>query len=250
LSVAASLLQSDRTTPGARPERRQVGDWVLRRLYEGIFNGEYAAGQSLSEAELCAQLGVSRQPVREALRQLEADGLIATSAGNGARAVVAFNRDHLIELYEVRSALEALTSRRAATLITEAQLKELGQLRVEFEESLESEYDATPDFRFHQVVAEASGMPQVTSFLVTVWIKTWALLNQLDIAGTYPTASDRSGAWDDRAEVMAALRARDGEAAAAAAEKHIRHRMEDILDALDSGRGTFRLPERTRPPKQ
>lgn len=106
---------------------------------------------------------------------------------------------------------------------------------------LTENYDATPDFRFHQIVAAASGMPQLSSFLVTVWIKTWALLNQLDIAGTYPSALDRTGAWDDRMELLAALRSGDSEAAAGAAERHVRHRMEDILSALDSGRGTFRL---------
>ena len=85
-------------------------------------------------------------------------------------------------------------------------------------------------------------MPQLASFLVTVWIKTWALLNQLDIAGTYPNAMDRAVAWEDRMPLLDALRAGDSEAAASSAERHVRNRMNDILTALDSGRGTFRLP--------
>ena len=155
---------------------------------------------------------------------------------------VAFDRHHLIELYEIRAALEAVSSRYAAKAITTEQLSELEALKREFEDHLAGDYDATPDFRFHQVVAEASGMPQLASFLVTVWIKTWALLNQLDIAGTYPNAMDRAVAWEDRMPLLDALRAGDSEAAASSAERHVRNRMNDILTALDSGRGTFRLP--------
>jgi DNA-binding GntR family transcriptional regulator len=250
MSVAVGLLRQVDAKEPAPGDRGATRNWVLRRLYEGIFSGEFGPGVPLSEAELAKQLSVSRQPVREAMRQLEADGLIAEAAGNGARAVVVFEFRHVTELYTIRGALEAVSFRAACSRITDKQLSELAQVQDELEARLRlgepapGEYDATPDFRFHEIVAEAADMPQLHALLVNVWLKTWALLNQLQLAGTYPNEGEIADSYRDRRLLLDALRTRDGDRAASAAAAHVTHRMNQLVSAIESGRGGFRLRPR------
>lgn len=253
MSVAVKLFQQSGPAQPAPRDRRALRDWVLRSLYEGIFSGELVPGVPLSEAELAERLNVSRQPIRDAMRQLEADGLIEEAAANGVRAVVVFKLPHVKELYTIRAALEGVSFRAACERITDEQLAELERVQVELEARLDSEgpapgeYDATPDFRFHEIVAEAAAMPQLHAFLVNLWLKTWALLHQLHLAGTYPNWSDMADSYRDRRALIAALRARDPERAEAAAVEHVTHRMNQLLSAIESERGHFRLPSRRAP---
>lgn len=248
MSVAVMLLQRSGAADPASGDRRARRDWVLRRLYEGIFSGEFTPGLTLAENDLADRLQVSRQPIRDALRQLEADGLIEEAAGNGARRVVVFELHHLTELYTIRAALEAASFRAACAKITDEQLADLEQVQNELEarlgrgEPAPGEYDATPDFRFHEIVAEAAGMPQLHAFLVNVWLKTWALLNQLQLAGTYPNVGDLADSYRDRRQLLEILRTRDADRAADAVVGHVTHRKDQLVSAIEAGRGRFRLP--------
>jgi DNA-binding GntR family transcriptional regulator len=249
VSVAARFIQQSPLSLDGRPERRATRDWVLRRLYEWIFSGELEPGQPLSEADLASALDVSRQPIREAMRQLELDGLVTPAAGNGARAVAVFNRDHVVELYSIRAALESVSFGAACVRISDAQLDELIQVQEQLESGLADgavvtpgSYDPSLDFRFHQVVAQASGMPQLNAFLVNIWLKTWALLNQLHLKGTYPSRDEIADSYADRRVLLDALSSRDPQRASLAAQQHVQHRMNQLLGAIDSGRGSFKLP--------
>lgn len=248
MTVAVRLLQQVGPSDPVPRDRRALRDWVLRRLYEGIFSGEFPPGLTLSENDMAERLNVSRQPIRDALRQLETDGLIEEAAGNGARRVVVFELHHVMELYTIRAALEAVSFRAASANITDEQLADLERVQTELEARLDTdepapgEYDATPDFRFHEIVAEAAGMPLLHAFLVNVWLKTWALLNQLQIAGTYPHAGDIADSYRDRRKLLEVLRTRDGERAAEAVIEHVSHRRDQLIAAIESGRGRFRFP--------
>ncbi|RHW28436.1 GntR family transcriptional regulator [Nocardioides immobilis] len=248
MSVAVRLLRQVVPSDPAPRDRRALRDWVLRRLYEAIFSGEFPPGITLSENDLAERLDVSRQPIRDALRQLETDGLIEEAAGNGARKVVVFELHHVIEIYTIRAALEAVSFRGAAANITDDQLAELEQVQAELEERLDrgdpapGEWDATPDFRFHEIVAEAAAMPQLHAFLVNIWLKTWALLNQVQIAGTYPNVDDLADSYRDRRRLLEALRSRDGDRASAAVIEHVNHRRDQLVSAIESRRGRFRFP--------
>ncbi|MFF1933743.1 GntR family transcriptional regulator [Streptomyces sp. NPDC058228] len=255
MTVALDLLRRVDPNPAAPPDRRAVRDWVLRRLYEGVFSGEFGPGVPLSEADLANQLNVSRQPVRDAMRQLEADGLIAEAAGNGVRAVVAFELHHVTEIYTLRAALEAVSFRAACDRITDEQLAALAQVQDQLESGLglgepaPGEWDAAPDFRFHEIVAEAAGMPQLHNFLVNIWLKTWALLNQLQLAGTYPNRGEIADSYRSRRLLLDQLRTRDGDGAASTVAAHVTARMNQLVTAVDSGRGNFRFqPQPTTQP--
>src|SRR5512138_3023456 len=99
---------------------------VEEKLRKAIATGRFRSGERLVERELCALLGVSRPSVREALRQLEAEGLIVTIPHRGP-AVATIDVHEARELYEVRALLEGFAGRKAAMVATPAQLAALEQ---------------------------------------------------------------------------------------------------------------------------
>jgi DNA-binding GntR family transcriptional regulator len=99
-------------------------DAVAARVRERIMSGEIPIGAQLRQAELAADFGLSRTPIREALRQLQSGGLIEVLPNRGAVVRVPPPWE-VREAYEVRAELEALAARRAVSRITEAELDEL-----------------------------------------------------------------------------------------------------------------------------
>lgn len=100
---------------------------AYRVLRQAILGGEYELGSRLGEVELAATLGVSRTPVREALRRLSADGLVEVLPNRGAR-VVRWVGEDLNDIYEIRALLESYGAARAAERVTMDDLATLGQL--------------------------------------------------------------------------------------------------------------------------
>ncbi|HZS84109.1 MAG TPA: GntR family transcriptional regulator [Stellaceae bacterium] len=117
--------------PAPTPRRRSgLHATVIARLRDRIVEGELAAGARLSERELCAALGVSRTPLREAFKVLAAEGLVELLPNRGAR-VAALEEKDIEAMFEVMAALEALAGRLASTRITEAELAEIAALHYE-----------------------------------------------------------------------------------------------------------------------
>ena len=97
---------------------------VFKELEQAILNGNFAPGDSLIEQRLSAELGVSRTPVREALRQLELEGLVKTVPNKGA-VVIGVSAKDILDIYSIRMKIEALAARWAATNITDEELDAL-----------------------------------------------------------------------------------------------------------------------------
>ncbi|MEO3825758.1 GntR family transcriptional regulator [Actinomadura sp. B10D3] len=96
----------------------------------GIVSGEFARGDRLREAELAERVGVSRTPIREALRRLDSEGLVDFVPNRGAR-VTAWTERELDELYEARALLESYAAKLAASRIKREQLARLRELAAE-----------------------------------------------------------------------------------------------------------------------
>ena len=109
---------------------RTVGDMVYEVLREGILKGVFAPGERLRQDQLAEAIGVSRIPVRSALLQLEADGLITFHPYRGA-VVNKLTPDEMREIYELRTVLEAHALRKAIGAMTPERLEELEQLALE-----------------------------------------------------------------------------------------------------------------------
>ena len=103
---------------------RSLGGRVFKRLREDILKGRYKQQDELREATIGKELGVSRTPVREALRQLELEGLVTIVPNKGAY-VTGISQKDIWDIYQMRKYLEGMCARWAAEHITEDQLEEL-----------------------------------------------------------------------------------------------------------------------------
>ncbi|QND75502.1 GntR family transcriptional regulator [Tardiphaga robiniae] len=117
----------------AAPLRQQVAS----NLRTAIIEGRFRPGERLKEAELCSWTGVSRTAVREALRQLEAEGIVDNIPNQGP-VVAQVSPDEARQHYDVRAVLEGLAARSVAEEITEPQIKELLKLKRELDRAFKT----------------------------------------------------------------------------------------------------------------
>lgn len=142
-------------------------DVVFNTLREAILKGDLKPGERLMELQLASKLGVSRTPIREAIRMLEQEGLAVTMPRRGAEVAKMTLKD-MEDVLEIREALDELAVRLACTRITEEQLNRLTEVKEEFEMSTRTgnvKKIAEADVSFHDVIYEATGNPKLVSLL-------------------------------------------------------------------------------------
>ncbi len=149
----------------ATPVRAQV----FQQLEKAILDGDLAPGTSLTEVRLSAELGVSRTPIREALMQLELEGLVKTTHNKGA-VVVGISSGDVNDIYLIRTKVEGLAARRAAQNITEEELADLREI-VELQEFYLGRGDnlqvGALDQRFHEIIYESCRSRPLKQMLTT-----------------------------------------------------------------------------------
>ena len=142
-------------------------DVVFNTLREAILRGDLQPGERLMELQLASKLGVSRTPIREAIRMLEQEGLAVTMPRKGAE-VAKMTLKGMEDVLEIRGALDELASQLACERITEEQLVRLEERKKDFEVSLKSgdvKLIAEADVNFHDVIYEATGNPKLVILL-------------------------------------------------------------------------------------
>jgi len=201
---------------------------VYRALRHGILHGDLAPGERLRSDALATELRVSRTPVREALRKLEAEGLVAHS---GSRLVVrALSEQDLTELFYVREALEGMAARLAAENATPSEIAAIGEL-LEDMETVRKRGDVSTLRRltgeFHQLVCRSAHNNRLLQSLQ-------ALLDhvrQMQTSTLYGEGRPAE-ALDEHRALLAAIAARDGESAEQLARAHRRRTLELRKDML------------------
>jgi DNA-binding GntR family transcriptional regulator len=132
---------------------------VFIKIENDILNGKYKPGESLTESKIASELKVSRTPVREAITQLELEGLVVYIPNKGA-IVKGLSIEDIRDIYEIRIKIEGIAAKRAASNITASQLKELKEV-VEFEKFYTNKGDTEQvlklDTKFHEIIFRASG---------------------------------------------------------------------------------------------
>ena len=191
------------------------GQGAYRRLLDDIRNGALLPGARLRETELADRLGISRTPVREAIRQLEADGLVTHLPRQGA-TIRSLDHAEVVELYEMRAVLEGTAARLAARAASDIELAELAALNADLASAPAGPPAREVNRQFHRMLLDAAR----NRFLVK---SMSALQKTLLILGP-TTLSDPTRATlavDEHAAVLAALQARDGAGAEAAMRAHV-----------------------------
>jgi DNA-binding GntR family transcriptional regulator len=196
--------------------RSVLSDQVKGRLLQAILEGRYPPGGRIVETRVARELGTSQAPVREALRDLEALGVVESTAFRGAR-VRRPSAEELLEAFEVRSLLEGHAARLALGNLADADLAllegYLDQMR-RAAEAGDPYAEATADAAFHGHIVHLSG----NATLERVWRTLEPFLR------TYITiaapGTDRRAVADRHAPVLEALRSRDPDRVTASLEHH------------------------------
>ncbi len=191
------------------------GQIVYRCLLEEIRNAVLLPGARLREVELAERLGHSRTPVREAIRMLEADGLVVHQPRQGATVRV-LDYPEVMELYEMRAVLEGTAARIAARAANDAELQQLRELNAEFAGAADNQQAARLNRQFHAMLLEAAR----NRFLLRAMRglqKTMLILGPTTLLETDRTAI----AVREHQVVLEALLARDGPAAETAMRAHM-----------------------------
>lgn len=143
---------------------------VFEALREAIINGTLGPGERLMEIQLAEELGVSRTPVREAIRKLELEGFVVMVPRKGAY-VSGISLKDIADVFEVRAALESLAAGLAAERITDEELEELERILVRKSEIIE-EKDVSlfveSDTRFHETLYQASRNQRLIQILSNI----------------------------------------------------------------------------------
>jgi GntR family transcriptional regulator, trigonelline degradation regulator len=198
----------------AAPVRQKVVE-VLRAA---ITAGRFAPGERLTERSLCELTGVSRASVREALRQLESEGLIETLPNRGP-LVSRLSRRDAVSLYQMRGALEALAARLFAGSATDGQIDELAAAVSVLQRAYASrdiEEIVRAKRRFYDVLFEGSGNSMIGPTLNAMY----ARVNQLRRVSLSSPKRGPQSMREIRA-LLAAIKRRDPDAAYAASLHHV-----------------------------
>lgn len=185
------------------------------RILAAIDGGEYPPGARLLESELAHRFGVSRTPVREALRRLESQGVVTHEPRKGA-VVAALDYDQLGELYAVREVMEGFAARLAARHASGPEIRLLYDMLAEDEALTDPKALAQANKRFHRQLHLSSHNRYLIETLDPVR-RSLSLLG--DTTFSAPERVTTSGA--EHRLIIDAVAARDGDAAEAAARRHI-----------------------------
>ena len=142
-------------------------DVVFNTLRDSILTGEMKPGERLMEIHLANRLGVSRTPIREAIRMLEQEGLAVTIPRRGAEVAKMTEKD-MQDVLQVREALDELAASIACELITEEELEKLAEAKQEFEEATQTrdlKRIAETDVVFHDIIYQATRNPKLVNIL-------------------------------------------------------------------------------------
>jgi DNA-binding GntR family transcriptional regulator len=218
---------------GQAPARETVGAAAYRLLRDAIVRGEIAMGTRINELELAGAWSVSRTPIRDALRRLEAEGLVQSAPGRGV-IVPALSLADAEELYELREILEARAARRAAERGGQELHARLNDLIRAFGAALKAgdlDRITAIDGDLHAAVAAMSGNARLERAIETVRGQVHGIrLRMIRVRGR------GARSLREMAKLVAAIRARDAARAETAMREHIASLRAD-LGAVFAGPG-------------
>ncbi len=200
---------------------------VFTKLREDILAGVYRENEELKENTIGTELGVSRTPVREALRQLELEGLVTMIPNKGAY-VTGITQQDIHDIYVIRSYLEGLCAKWACEHITEAQIEALEEIlylsdfharRSHYEQLVEL------DNKFHELIYKASGS-KILEHVLTDFHHYVERVRKITLA--MPNRAKKSG--KEHAAIVDAIKKRDGELAEVLAHEHIINTIKNISE--------------------
>lgn len=200
---------------------------VYNSIRDKILSGDYHEHEELKENALATELGVSRTPVREALRQLELEGLVNIIPNKGA-SVTGITKKDIHDIYIIRSYLEGLCAKWACENITNTQIESLEEIlylsdfharRSHFEQMVEL------DNKFHDLIYKASGS-KILNHVLSDFHQYVERVRKITLARPYRAEQSSK----EHAAIVEAIKKRDGELAETLAHEHIMNTIQNIIE--------------------
>ena len=204
-------------------------DVVFHTLREAILKGDLRPGERLMELQLASKLGVSRTPIREAIRMLEQAGLAVTIPRKGAEVAKMTEKD-MEDVLQIREALDELAVQVACDKMTAQQLKELTLAMKNFENAIQAgklkkiiEYDV----EFHDIIYRATDNPKLVTLLNNIREQIYRYrVEYLKGKENYPMLVR------EHEEIVTALKQKNKERVADAMRSHIRNQAEAVKNII------------------
>ena len=203
-------------------ETSTIADRVFGQLRQAIVEGEIPPGSKISEPEMASRLGISRGPLREAMRRLESTNLVERRPNLGAR-VITLSNDQLIEIYLIREALEGMAARLAAERMSDAGIADLKALLEQHRQEIKRDswrayYQKEGDLDFHYRIIQGSGNQRLIGLLCNDLYHSARMYRC-----KFGMVSDRTrDALREHELIVDAIAERDGELAESMMRRHIR----------------------------
>jgi DNA-binding GntR family transcriptional regulator len=207
--------------------RPQLSEDVARFVRKRIFDGSYAAGSYIRMDQLAAELGISVTPVREALFALRAEGLITQQPRRGFVVLPVTGRD-LADVANIQAYVGGELAARAATNITDVQLRELKYIQAELEEAYtvdDHEKTVRLNHEFHRAINVAADSPKLAQLMSQ--ITRYAPESVFPTIEGWPEQSMK-----DHRRILSALKKRDDKLARAAMSEHLAAGAGPLIDHL------------------
>jgi len=211
----------------------QVAPSLVEQVHKAILaeiaGGRLRPGVRIIQEQLAQELGVSRQPVQQALTLLRKEGVLSDAPGRGLQ-VAPLNLEHVRHMYEVRAVIEGLAFRKAAeNNAAQAAARGPALLRAGRKAAAAGSYSAmiAADMAFHHFVYGLSGNPLVTPAMETHWTQTQRVMGEVLMRDDKPR-----DIWDQHEALLDAMVAGDGDRAEQLAREHILQAAEFMIERL------------------
>lgn len=208
--------------------RASLADQVVDRLRAAIETGQLAPGQRLIEAELAGQLGVSRAPLREALRELQKEGVVENAPGRGSH-VITITADVVVEIYALRLAVESIAVQRCAEQAGQLDLTGLAEWLNGVRPEMAAADLVRHDLDFHEQLCALAGYPRLQSMFKGLRCLTGLALSQFGITAHNPELVGR-----EHRNLLEAVAAGETEAALRLLQAHLVGGRDDLLAVLNT----------------
>ncbi|WP_322067018.1 GntR family transcriptional regulator [Burkholderia ubonensis] len=211
---------------------KSMAETIRDQLREEILDGSLAVGSVMRQDALAARFSVSRLPIREALRQLESEGLVTSELRRGS-VVTAMTIDQVCDLMEVLLALESHAVRLAVPNMVEGDFVLMQEVLDEYDKATTAPDWARLDRRFHAAIMAASGNESLHQMAISVAHKIERYLHS-----RLTMTESRERSRDDHHAILAACRAGNVDAAVALISEHIRDSKKNYIASTRTTRKT------------
>lgn len=196
-------------------EYKPLRDIVFENLREAILNGNLTPGQRLMEVQLAETLGVSRTPVREAIRKLELEGLVVMIPRKGAYVADMSIKD-IVEVLEIRANLEGLAAYLATERMTNDDIKNLEKISNQINRNSSLEEFLKKDVEFHEYIFKATNNKRLHQLINSLWEQVYRFR-----VSYISDEESIDNIINEHKSILKAIKNRDSELAEKYAKEHI-----------------------------